>query len=101
MIALWNFSYWHDDVLMSLLSDIQSHCGDSVVYADIDGYRATNAPLATILPSIITTSYHPDIAIHYGQHRITKLLELTFPFNTTKHLHASHERKSTKPSISC
>ena len=46
---------------MSLLSDIQSHCGDAEVYTDIDGYRATNAHLAMILPSIITMSYGPDI----------------------------------------
>jgi len=42
-------------------------------------------------------SYCPNIVIHNEQHRKIKLLELTCPFNTTEHLHAAHERKSTKP----
>jgi len=50
-------------VQMSVWSDIQSYCENAVLYADIDGYRVTNTPLATILPSIISTSYHPDIAM--------------------------------------
>ena len=87
---------------MSLLADIQSYCGDAVVYADIDGYRATNAPLTTIPPSIVMMSYHPDIVIHYEQHHIIHLLELTCPFSTTEHLHTAREQKSTKhPSINC
>ena len=56
------YTYRHDEVLMCFfLSNIWLHCGDTVVYADIDHYRATNAPVATIRPSIVTTSYCPDI----------------------------------------
>ena len=36
-------TYCHDEVLMYLISDIQLHCGDAVVYSDIDGFRATDA----------------------------------------------------------
>ena len=43
-------------VLMCLLSDIQLHCGDAVVYTDINGFRATDVSLATISSSIVTTS---------------------------------------------
>ena len=57
------YTYQHDDILMCLLSDIWLHCGDAVVYADIDGCRTTISPLATISPSIVTTSYRPDIVI--------------------------------------
>ena len=80
-----------------LLSDIQLHCGDAVVYADIDGYRASDTPLATIPPSIVHTPYRPDIVIYNEQHRKIQLLELTCSFNTTEHLQTSRERKSSKP----
>jgi len=67
------------------------------VYADIDGYRTANVPLAIIPPSIVTTSYHSDIVIYYEQHSKIKPLELTCLFNTIERLQAVHECKSTKP----
>ena len=87
MMKFWSF----------LLSDIQLHCGDAVVYADIDGYRASDTPLATNPPSIVPTSYHPDIVIYNEQHCKIRLLELTCSFNTTEHLQAAREHKSSKP----
>jgi len=37
-------------------------CGD-LLY--IDDYRASDTPLSTIPQSILTTSYQPDIVIHF------------------------------------
>ena len=57
----------------------------------------SDTPLATIPPSIIPISYCPNIVIYNEQHHKIQLLELTCPFNTTEHLQAARERKSSKP----
>ena len=46
------YTYQHNEVLLCLLMDIQKYCSDAVVFADINDYRASDAPLATIPPSI-------------------------------------------------
>ena len=91
-------TYQHDEVLKCLLSDIQLFSySDAVVYADIDGYRASDTPLATIPPSIVPRPYHPDIVIYNEQQRKIQLLKLTCSFNTIEHSQATCERKSSKP----
>jgi len=62
----------------------------------LDCYQACNASLATIPPSILTTSYWPDIVIFNAEKRDIRLLELTCPFNSAEHLQAAQERKTGK-----
>jgi len=84
------YVYRHDQVLLSLLVDIEEYCDDANVFADLDNYRAGNTPLATIPPSILTTSYRPDIVIFNAERRdIIRVLELTCPFNSLEHLQAA------------
>jgi len=90
------YTYRHDQVLLSLLLDAQKYCIDANVFADLDNYRACNSPLATIPPSIPTTSYRPDIVIFNADRLEICLIELTCPFNSAEHLQAARERKSGK-----
>jgi len=88
------YTYRHDQVLLSLLVDIGKYCDDANIFADLDNYRAGNTPLATIPPS--TTSYRPDIMIYNAEGRDIRLLEFICPFNSTEHLQAAWDRKSSK-----
>ena len=58
--------------------DIQKNCGDTTVFADISGYRASDTPLTIIPPSISTTSYRPKIVIFSEQRHEVQLLKLTY-----------------------
>ena len=90
------YTYRHDQVLLSLLLDILKYSSGAKVFADLDNCRACNTPLATIPPSILTTSYRPDIVIFNVERYEICLLELTCPFNSAEHLQAAREQKSSK-----
>jgi len=90
------YTYGQDQILLSLLVDIGEFCDDANVFADLDNCRAGNTPLTTIPPSILTTSYRPDIVIFIAERHDIHLLELTCPFNSMEHLQAAWERKSSK-----
>ena len=92
------YTYCHDQVLLSLLLDIQKccSCSDYAVFADINDYQASDTPLATIPPSVLPTTYRPDIVLHNAQRCEIQLLELTCPFNSTEQLQAAHDRKVNK-----
>ena len=87
------YTYRHDQVLLSLLLDIQKCCSDYSVFADINNYRASDTLLATIPPSVLPTTYHPDIVLRNVQRDEIQLLELICPFNSTEHVQAVHDRK--------
>ena len=52
--------------------------------------------MATAPPSILPTSYRPDIVIFNAEKLEICLLELTCPFNSAEHLQAARDRKSNK-----
>ena len=58
------FTYRHNQVLHCLtveLTKVISEVGTISVYADLPGMRASDSPQATIPPSLLITSYRPDI----------------------------------------
>jgi len=56
-----------------------------------------DAPPATIPPSILVSSYRPDIVVCNDDLKTISLLELTCPFNSSADLTAAHHRKALKP----
>jgi len=80
------YTYRHDQVLLSLLVDIGEYCDDANIFADLDNYRTGNTPLANIPPSILTTSYQPEIIIFNAERCDIRLLELTCLWSIYKQL---------------
>ena len=51
---------------------------DVRIYVDVDGKYVLDAPPATILPSILVSSYQPDIAVCNEELNTIFLLELMY-----------------------
>ena len=66
------------------------------VYADLPGMRASESPQGTIPPSLIITSYRPDIVIYNETCNLVALLELTCPLDSIHHLESARDRKQSK-----
>ena len=61
------FTYRHDNVLHCLATELLNcFAGSSLIllYANLPGMRASDCPRATIPPSLLVTSYHPDLVIY-------------------------------------
>ena len=67
-----------------------------IVYADLPGRRASDSPQATIPPSLLITSYRPDVVIHNRRSNSIAILELTCPLDSVHHLEAARDRKLGK-----
>ena len=50
----------------------------------------------TVPPSLMVTSYHPDIVIHNFTNNYVALLELPCPLDSTQHLEAVRDCKQSK-----
>ena len=93
------FTYRHNQVLHCLaskLSDFLSGFNTIHVYADLPGMRASESPQGTIPPSLIITSYRPDIVIYNETCNLVALLELTCPLDSIHHLESARDRKQSK-----
>ena len=66
------------------------------MYADLQNFRATEAPQATVPISILTTPYRPDIVIFNSQVSSIALLELTCPLDSVHHIQSARSRKQSK-----
>ena len=92
------FTYRHNQVLHCLaskLSDFLSGSNTIHVYADLPGMRASESPQGTIPPSLLITSYHPDV-IYNATRSLVVLLELTCPLDSIHHLESARDRKQSK-----
>ena len=70
------YTWQHDSVLHELVSTLQRNVPEgSMVYADLDGFRASSNPPATIPPELCLTPCGPGI-VGIGRGKAT-LLELT------------------------
>ena len=67
-----------------------------IVYANLPGRRASDSPQATISPSLLITSYRPDVVIHNRRSNSIAILELTCPLDSVCHLDAARDRKLGK-----
>jgi len=93
------FTYRHDKVLHCLATELLMHFDGSsmiLLYADLPGMRASDCPQATIPPSLLITSYRPDIVIYNKGNNSIAMLELTCPLDSTHHLEAARDRKQGK-----
>ena len=92
------FTYYHNQVLQCLTAELKkllSTAGIVSVYADLPGLCASDSPQATVPPTILVTSYHPDIVLCNGSNKVA-LLELTCPLDSVEHLKSARVRKQEK-----
>ena len=66
------------------------------MYADLQNFRASEAPQATIPLSMLTTSYRPDIVVFNSQVSSVALLELTCPLDSVHHIQSARSQKQSK-----
>ena len=86
------YTWRHDSVLPELVSTLQRNVPEgSMVYADLDGFRASSNPPATIPPEMCLTPYRPDIVV-IGRGKAT-LLELTICGDSPHAMEQAHSRK--------
>ena len=69
------------------------------MYCDLDRFRASDNPPATVPINLVSTSARPDVVVQEGS-RIT-LLELTVPHNSAESLRAAHRLKQSKANYCC
>ena len=87
----------HDSVLVrGLLKQLDP---DTKMYCDLDRFRASDNPPATVPINLVSTSARPDVVVQEGS-RIT-LLELTVPHNSAESLRAAHRLKQSKANYCC
>ena len=55
------YTYRHDDVLSCLMTELQACLGNVEIFANLEGNRASDSPLATIPSAILVCPFHPDI----------------------------------------
>ena len=72
---------------------------DTKMYCDLDRFRASDNPPATVPINLVSTSARPDVVVQEGS-RIT-LLELTVPHNSAESLRAAHRLKQSKANYCC
>ena len=90
------FTYRHNQVLpcfTSKLKNFFSTTGTVSVYADLPGLRASDSPQATVPPTLLVTSYRPDIVLYNKSSNLVALLELTCPLDSVDHLQGSKARE--------
>ena len=92
------YTWRHDSILQKkflIVRDLRQQLPPELfLYCDLDGWRASDNPPATIPPKLLVTSARPDIVIQNGSDIL--LLELTVPHNTRDSFIKAHERKIEK-----
>ena len=76
------FKWHHDSVLLCLLSSLTHQipaCGK--MYVDIQSYRSSDSPPATILLKFSVTMAHPNMVLEVNERKLN-ILELTVCSNT-------------------
>ena len=92
------FIYLQNQVLQCLTAELKkflSTAGIVSVYADLPGLCASDSPQATAPPTILVTSYRPDIVLCSGSNKVV-LLELTCPLDSVEHLKSVRVWKQEK-----
>ena len=91
------YTWRHDSALQTLDRGLKDHVdSEKNLYADLQGMRASDNPLATIPLDILVTSARPDIVI-VGRKEVT-IIELTIPHNSPESVLKARTRKSEKES---
>ena len=94
------YTWRHDSVLLKLMRGLLDEFDPNIkVYCDLEGFKASENPPATVPPSLVSTTARPDMVIIDGS-KIT-LLELTIPHNSPESLRAAHIRKQSKVNYGC
>ena len=94
------YTWRHDSVLLKLMRGLLDEFDPNIkVYCDLEGFKASENPPATVPPSLVSTTARPDMVIIDGS-KIT-LLELTIPHNSPESLGAAHIRKQSKVNYGC
>ena len=89
------YTWRHDSVLLKLVQGLRGLLpAEFCLYSDLDGYRASDNPPATIPPGIVVTTARPDIFIRHNNTIL--LVELTVSHNSKDSLNDAHRRKSEK-----
>ena len=66
-------------------------------FADLQGFRAGEAPQSTIPSTLLITPYRPDIVIYNSDKPSVALLELTCPLDSEYNIQSARSRKLNKP----
>ena len=86
------YTWRHDSILYELVSTLQRNVPEgSKVYADLDGFRASSNPPASVLPELCLTPYRPDILVIGGG--MATLLELTVCGDSPRAMQQAQSRK--------
>ena len=94
------YTWRHDSVLLKLMRGLLDEFDPNIkVYCDLEGFKASENPPATVPPSLVSTTARPDMVFIDGS-KIT-LLELTIPHNLPESLRAAHIRKQSKVNYGC
>ena len=89
------FTWRHDSVLLHLTQYLRRKCPPSIsIYADLNGWRATESPPATLPPDLSVSSCRPDLVITANDS--VYILELTILANSLESLNNSQVRKTQK-----
>ena len=92
------FTYRHNQVLNCLAIELSKLLPGSCIslYADLPGLRASDCPQSTIPPSVLVTSYRPDLVIYNRSSNSVAMLELTCPLDSVDNLQSAREHKQGK-----
>ena len=90
----------HDQVLhliASKLKELFKFDTSICVYADLQGWRSSESPQATIPSALVSTPFRPDIVVYNSATSSVALLELTCPLDSEHHILSARSRKQSKP----
>jgi len=73
-----------------------STAGAVSVYTDLPGLHSSNSPLATVSPTLLVISYHPDIVLHNERSNLMALLEPIYSLDSVENLKSARVRKQEK-----
>ena len=86
------YTWRHDSILYELVSTLQRNVPEgSNVYADLNGFRASSNPPASVPPELCLTPYRPDIVVIGGG--MATLLELTVCGDSPHAMQQAQSRK--------
>ena len=89
------FTYRCNQVLQCLTAELKKLLSTAGIVSDLPDLRASDSPQATIPPTILVTSYRPDIFLCSGNNKVA-LLEQTCPLDSVEHLTSARVRKQEK-----
>lgn len=91
------YTWRHDSVLHSIFRSIRiSTSHSTIIFVDLPGLRASDAPQSTIPLDTLITSSRPDMVIINHQAKTLSMLELTVCGNTPEAISAAQIRKANK-----